>query len=230
MVGAGSIVDGSILRQLSSKDGWKSSSKRWAKMGQGGERSMKQMEGLNMGDNGMWVRRKRLIVVVDHSTRAKDAMMWALTHVANKGDLLTLLEIIPPREAQSNPHFSDSSAPHLAYSLGSLCKASKPEVSTALPLQLKNATNPEIQKIGAFGKVHIATVISQVKKLEASVLVLGQKKPSSFSCLGKSREEEFVEQCINNADCLTLGVRKQSRGIGGYLISTRWQKNFWLLA
>lgn len=46
----------------------------------------------------------------------------------------------------------------------------------------------------------------------------------------RSSGEEFVEECINRADCLTLAVRRQSKGVGGYLISTRWQKNFWLLA
>ena len=79
----------------------------------------------------------------------------------------------------------------------------------------------------------LATVLSQVKKLEASVLVLNQSKPSPvcwLSCFLQSSSEEFVEQCINQAECLTLAVRKQSKGVGGYLISTRWQKNFWLLA
>ncbi|KAL6504544.1 hypothetical protein OROGR_026467 [Orobanche gracilis] len=80
----------------------------------------------------------------------------------------------------------------------------------------------------------MGTVISQVKKLEVSVLVLGQKKkPSplvSWLCF-KSSTDEFVEECINSSmECLTIGVRKQSKGIGGYLISTRWHKNFWLLA
>ncbi|MCI33205.1 adenine nucleotide alpha hydrolases-like superfamily protein, partial [Trifolium medium] len=82
----------------------------------------------------------------------------------------------------------------------------------------------------------LATVMSQVKKLEVSILVLGQKKPSSFfSCFcgsssSCSSTEEFVEYCINNAECLAIGVRKRSKGNNGYLISTRWQKNFWLLA
>ncbi|ONM35990.1 Adenine nucleotide alpha hydrolase-like superfamily protein [Zea mays] len=78
----------------------------------------------------------------------------------------------------------------------------------------------------------LGTVLSQVKKLEASVLVLSQCRPSPcwLSCFLRSSGEEFVEQCINQAECLTLAVRKQSKGVGGYLISTRWQKNFWLLA
>lgn len=194
------------------------------------------MEGLDQmygggGENGGLVMRKRVMVVVDESSHSKHAMMWALTHVANKGDLLTLLHVVPPgAERSSSPPSSDASSsassssssssttsPYLANSLGSLCKASKPEVDVeALVIQ-----GPKM-----------ATVMSQVKKLEVSVLVLGQKKPSTLvHCLcGASRSEEFVEQCINGADCLTIGVRKQSRGVGGYLISTRWQKNFWLLA
>ncbi|CAJ2635102.1 unnamed protein product [Trifolium pratense] len=69
----------------------------------------------------------------------------------------------------------------------------------------------------------LANAMSQVKKLEVSILVLGQKKPSSFfSCSSCSNTEEFVEYCINNAECLTIGVRKRSKGNNGYLISTRY--------
>lgn len=62
--------------------------------------------------------------------------------------------------------------------------------------------------------------------------VFGFQKQIVFgSCsLFQSSSEQFVEQCIEHADCLTLAVRKQSKSVGGYLISTRWQKNFWLLA
>ncbi|XP_004242026.1 uncharacterized protein [Solanum lycopersicum] len=221
----------SFMRQLSGKEGWKSTSRRW---GGGGGGNWKQMEagfnnmcGGGNGYNGGLVMRKRVMVVVDQSSHTKHAMMWALTHVTNKGDILTLLHIVPHSSSSSSSHCannkgfssdsSSSSAAHLASSLGSLCKACKPEVEVeALVIQ-----GPKM-----------ATVMSQVKKLEVSVLVLGQKKPSSlFSCLcGRSSEEEFVEQCINTLDCLTIGVRKQRQGMGGYLISTRWQKNFWLLA
>ncbi|KAL3641269.1 hypothetical protein CASFOL_016237 [Castilleja foliolosa] len=198
----------SFVSQLSSKREWKSTSKRW-----GENASLNQMEGLknNMywGENeNIFVMRKRVMVVVDQSSHSKQAMMWALTHLANKSDILTLLHIVPS---------SSSSSHYLAKSLGSLCKASKPEVEVeALVIQ-----GPKM-----------STVMSQVKKLEVSVLVLGQKKPSPFlSCLFmKSSSEEFVEECINSLDCLTIGVRKQSRGVSGYLISTRWHKNFWLLA
>ncbi|PKA51730.1 hypothetical protein AXF42_Ash003097 [Apostasia shenzhenica] len=155
------------------------------------------------------VVKKRLMVVIDQTGRAKQAMMWALTHVANKGDLLTLLHVVPSTAAAAGD------VPQLANSLGTLCKACRPEVEVeALVIQ-----GPKL-----------ATVLSQVRKLEASVLVLGQGKSSSFPCLFKSSSEEFVENCIKKADCLTVAVKKQSKGVGGYLVSTRWQKNFWLLA
>ncbi|XP_073032540.1 uncharacterized protein [Primulina eburnea] len=197
----------SFLRQLSRKEGYrKSSSKRWGGVGYGG--SSKQMEGLNnLSENGMFLMKKRVMVLVDQSSYSKHAMMWALTHVANKGDVLTLLHIVP----------SSSSPNSLAPTLGSLCKASKPEV--------------EVEVLVIQGP-KMATVKSQVKKLEVSVLVLGQKKLSPLLhclCL-KSGTEEFVEQCINKMECLTIGVQKQSKGVSGYLISTRWHKNFWLLA
>lgn len=94
----------------------------------------KQMNGINMyandyggtnnGGNNMMAQ-KRVMVVVDETSRSKHAMMWALTHVTNKGDWLTLLHIISDSD-------SSSSASTLASSLGSLCKACKPEVSSSV--------------------------------------------------------------------------------------------------
>ncbi|KAI4375133.1 hypothetical protein MLD38_013039 [Melastoma candidum] len=174
-----------------------------------------QMEALEGIDGGCG--RKRVMVVVDPSSHSRHAMIWALTHVANKGDLLTLLHVVPPPYDRSSSSSTTTSMTHLANSLGSLCKACKPEVEVeALVIQGPRMT----------------TVMSQVKKLEVSVLVLGQKRRSKlihWLCIGGGWEE-FVEECIEGADCLTIGVRKRSRGLGGYLITTRWHKNFWLLA
>ncbi|KAL9255226.1 hypothetical protein AKJ16_DCAP02473 [Drosera capensis] len=211
-------IAGIILRRLSvhGEGYWNSMSKRWTGGHEYGNESLRweNMEGLqNM--NGVVMRKKRVMVVVDGSAYSKSAMMWALTHVANKGDLVTLIHVVGAYENGDSQRSSDGS--DLASSLGSLCKSCKPEV--------------EIEALVTRGP-KLATILSQVKKLEVSVLVLGQKRPSPIiNCLcGMSSSEELAEECINGADCLTIGVRKQSRGMGGYLISTRWQKNFWLLA
>ncbi|CAN0892444.1 hypothetical protein LINGRAHAP2_LOCUS17542 [Linum grandiflorum] len=160
------------------------------------------------------MRSKRVMVVVDETSHSKHALIWALTHLVHHSDLLTLLHIIPSSSS------SCSSSHLIVDSLGSLCKSCKPEVEVeALVVQ-----GPKLE-----------TVISQVKKLDVSVLVLGQKKCSSFtSCLSgssMSNSEELVEECILSVErCTTVGVRKQSKGKSGYLITTKWQKNFWLLA
>jgi len=125
---------GSFLRQLSGRStSWRSASNSKYCTVEGGyncERSLKQMEGAYMygNDNAGLVMRKRVVVVVDQTSHSKHAMMWALTHVANKGDLLTLLHIIPPSDMGSGERTSDAYSPYLASSLGSLCKASRPEV------------------------------------------------------------------------------------------------------
>ncbi|CAL9085869.1 unnamed protein product [Musa textilis] len=218
-MGSGGYGNSSLRRPSGGGEGWGSKSARGSRRwGRKSRREREEAPGWWGETRGGMVAKKRVLVVVDHSARAKHAMMWALTHVANKGDLLTLLHVVPPDPHHHRHHHrggGEDGVPNLAKSLGTLCKACKPEVEVeALVIQ-----GPKL-----------ATVLSQVRKLEASVLVLGQCKPSPLSCLLRSSSEEFVEQCISKADCLTLAVRKQRRGVGGYLISTRWQKNFWLLA
>ncbi|XP_022141362.1 universal stress protein PHOS32 [Momordica charantia] len=208
----------SFLRQISTREGSKSTSRRWG--GEGSHWGQKMEGGVNnlYGiESGGMSRRKRVMVVVDQTSQANHATMWALTHVANKGDVLTLLHVIPTSSAHSSSSAdSSSSSSFSATSLGSLCKASRPEV--------------EVEVLVIQGP-KLATVMNQVKKLEVSVLVLGQRRPSFLSCFrGSGGAGDLVDHCINNAECLTIGVRKQSRDMGGYVINTRWQKNFWLLA
>jgi len=127
----------SFLRQLSAKETWKSTSNRWSgkntynnnSLGVTCETNLSQMEGfnINMYGNeescGMMVR-KRVMVVVDGTSHSKHAMIWALTHVVNKGDLLTLLYIVSPQSASES-----YSSTYLVNHLGSLCKDCKPEVT-----------------------------------------------------------------------------------------------------
>ncbi|RZS05124.1 hypothetical protein BHM03_00035608 [Ensete ventricosum] len=161
------------------------------------------------GGGGM-VAKKRVMVVIDQSSRAKHAMMWALTHAANKGDRLALLHVVVPHSGDG-----EDDVPNLA-TLQALCKACKPEVlllssfpaftlssssismgivtlsilcdavvkvkinSLTYIIYLKSDEKVEVEALLIQGP-KLATVLSQVRKLEASVLVLGQRKPSPFS-------------------------------------------------
>lgn len=91
-----------------------------------GEGSVNRMEGFDMHGNeeGGVMGKKRVMVVVDGTSHSKHAMMWALTHVTNKADSLTLLHILPPHKGPE-----PSSSTYLVNYLGSLCKDCKPGVS-----------------------------------------------------------------------------------------------------
>ncbi|XP_065046781.1 uncharacterized protein LOC135678195 isoform X2 [Musa acuminata AAA Group] len=143
---------------------------------------------------GGMVAKKRVMVVIDQSSRAKHAMMWALTHVANKGDRLALLHVVPHGGGEDD-------VPNLA-TLQALCKACKPEVEVeALVIQ-----GPKL-----------ATVLSQVRKLEASVLVLGQAKPSPFSCY------LLLFLARGNLACSDAEVRSSWSSASTKLSVSRWQ-------
>ncbi|XP_048565329.1 uncharacterized protein LOC125545437 isoform X2 [Triticum urartu] len=120
-----------FLRQLSSSNGLQAAqdgygggrrrgSRRWSK-----KRAGRGYGGGGKGEaasSSAAAGRKRVMVVVDDSSGAKHAMMWALTHVANRGDFLTLLHVLPHYGAGAEE------APSLANSLGTLCKACRPEL------------------------------------------------------------------------------------------------------
>lgn len=87
--------------------------------------SVNRMEGFNIQGNeesGV-MGKKRVMVLVDGTSHSKHAMMWALTHVTNKGDSLTLLHVVPPHKGPES-----SSSTYLVNYLGSLCKDCKPGV------------------------------------------------------------------------------------------------------
>ncbi|XP_022865120.1 uncharacterized protein LOC111385003 [Olea europaea var. sylvestris] len=126
------------------------------------------MEGLNnmyssSSDNvGVLVMKKRVMVMVDQSSHSKHAMIWTLTHVTNKGDIHTLLRIVSPWKSE------------LCVFLSLSCYI------TWIPLQGKHGfcpgnTQVEVEALVIQGP-KMDTIMSQVKKLEISLLVLGLNK------------------------------------------------------
>lgn len=85
------------------------------------------------------------------------------------------------------------------------------------------------------GKEKGAVVVEEAKQHKASLLVLGQRKRSIMWRLlriwtRKKSRSRVVEYCIQKANCMTIAVRRKSSKYGGYLITTKRHKNFWLLA
>lgn len=166
------------------------------------------------------ITRKKVMVLVDGSREAKIATLWALCYLLNCVDTLALLHVFDSSRTTSKckPDLSRrryAQGCDLVNSMRALCRARRPEVEVeAMVMQGEKGS----------------TIVSQAKKLQVSILIMGQRKPSLFRRFLRSKKEELIEYCIENAECLTLAVRKQSSGIGGYVINSRWHKDFWLLA
>lgn len=96
----------------------------------------------------------------------------------------------------------------------------------------------------AQGKEKGPIIVEESKKHDVALLILGQKKKSMTWQLimmwahggrvvaggGGSGGGGVVEYCIQNASCMAIAVRRKSKKLGGYLITTKRQKDFWLLA
>ena len=99
----------------------------------------------------------------------------------------------------------------------------------------------EIEVAVVEGKEKGPVIVEEARKQGASLLVLGQKKKRSTTWRllmvwaghrwgGGGDGGGTVEYCIQNASCMAIAVRRKSKKLGGYLITTKRQKDFWLLA
>ncbi|KAL9243320.1 hypothetical protein vseg_017221 [Gypsophila vaccaria] len=165
----------------------------------------------------------RIMVVVDATQEAKGALQWALSHTVQKEDTVILLHIAKPlskgmkMESDINPKVYD-----MLYSLKSVCQSKRSEV--------------QVEVVAVAGKDKGPIIVDQAKEQKASLLVLGHRRRSItwrfvMRWAGRKRSSHgVVDYCIQNADCMTIAVRRNSKKLGGYLITTKRHKNFWLLA
>lgn len=83
-----------------------------------------------------------------------------------------------------------------------------------------------------------STIVKEARDREASLLVLGQKKQHAtwrllmiWASHGRPMiKNDVVEYCINNSPCMAIAVRKRGKKLGGYTLTTKRHKDFWLLA
>ncbi|KAA8529306.1 hypothetical protein F0562_033895 [Nyssa sinensis] len=177
--------------------------------------------GEDSGD-GVKVIGRKIMIVVDSSFEAKGALQWALTHTVQSQDIVILLYVTKP--SKQGEESSKEIAPRVAEflcSMKSVCKLKRPEVETEIAV--------------AEGKEKGPTIVEEAKKQGVALLVLGQKKSSMTWRLlmmwaGNRIGGGVVEYCIQNANCMAIAVRRKSKKLGGYLITTKRHKDFWLLA
>ncbi|XP_068657593.1 universal stress protein PHOS32-like [Aristolochia californica] len=168
---------------------------------------------------------RRIMIVVDSSQEAKSAVQWALTHTVQSQDTLVLLYVARSARQGEECHDQKETNPkcyELLCSMKNSCQMKKPGL--------------EVEIVSVEGREKGPTIVEEAKKQGISLLVLGQRKRSSMTwrlLMTWARSKiagGTVEYCIQNAECMTLAVRRKSRKLGGYLITTKRHKDFWLLA
>ncbi|OMO49563.1 UspA [Corchorus capsularis] len=165
----------------------------------------------------------KVMVVVDSSLEAKGALEWALSHTIQGQDTIVLLHVAKPRKREStrkrNPRVYE-----MLQSMKNMCQMKRPGVQV------------EVAKVE--GKEKGPIIVEAAKQYKVSLLVLGQRKKSMIWRIMRrwavrkrsGRGGGVVDYCIQNASCMTIAVRRKSNELGGYLITTKRHKNFWLLA
>ncbi|KAG7589470.1 UspA [Arabidopsis suecica] len=183
------------------------------------------------------IKGRRIMVVVDSCSEAKNALLWTLSHCAQPQDSILILHFLKAKTSQSGDLANKkegedescdkpttSRADKKVSALKTMCELKRPEVKTEVVVVKGDEKGP--------------TIVKEAREREASLLVLGQKKQHATWRLlmvwaSQSRpvtKHDFVEYCINNSPCMAIAVRKRGKKLGGYTLTTKRHKDFWLLA
>ncbi|XP_020228277.1 uncharacterized protein LOC109809391 [Cajanus cajan] len=164
----------------------------------------------------------KIMVVVDSSFEAKGALEWALSHTVQTRDTLVLLHVSnPTREGTECGAKFNVKAYQVLLDMKSMCETKRPGV--------------QVNVVMVEGEEKGVAIVEEAKQQRVSLLVVGQRKRSMLRCivrrwLRKKTRPGVVDYCIQNSPCITIAVRKKNKKHGGYLITTKRHKKFWLLA
>ncbi|KAL3830599.1 hypothetical protein ACJIZ3_019401 [Penstemon smallii] len=173
---------------------------------------------------------RKIMIVVDSSIESKNAVQWALSHSVQNQDIMILLYVTKPSKQEIVIVAAEDSIkkdvnqriPEFIACMKRMCQLKKPEVQVEVAM--------------VDGKEKGPVIVEEAKRQEVALLVLGQKKRSVTWRLmvmwagNRAPAGGVAEYCVQNASCMAIAVRRKSKKLGGYLITTKRQKDFWLLA
>ncbi|CAA7053616.1 unnamed protein product [Microthlaspi erraticum] len=165
---------------------------------------------------------RRIMVVVDSCSEAKNALLWTLSHCAQPQDSIVLLHILKAKPiSQSGALASKEEEPcdkhktSKAYiknsALKTICELKRPELKTEM--------------VVVEGDEKAPTIVKEARERGATLLVLGQKKQHATwrllmiwtSQARPMNKHNVVEYCINNSPCMAGHCGSQER-----------QENWWI--
>ncbi|KAH6832142.1 hypothetical protein C2S53_007702 [Perilla frutescens var. hirtella] len=171
---------------------------------------------------GASISGRKIMIVADSTVEAKNAVQWAFSYTVQNQDMVTLLHVTKPSKRDDQPISTDADVkvPEFLTRMKNSWQIKRPEVHI------------EVKVVE--GKEKGLAVVAAVKKEGVAVLVVGQKKRFVTWRLmlmwAGNGGGGVAEYCVENASCMAIAVRRKSNKLGGYVVSTRRHKHFWLLA
>ncbi|KAA8548892.1 hypothetical protein F0562_000576 [Nyssa sinensis] len=192
-----------------------------------------------MGDGTAPAR--KVMVVADPTRESAAALQYALSHAVLEHDTLILLHVENPNSwrntfsflrrplpAATSPYAGTSSATDGGGGVDFL-EAMRHACESAHPKQ-----RVHVERVPMDGKDKGAAILHHSKAHAVDILVIGQRRSLSNAILGQRRSGSFrgletAEYLIENSKCTCVAVQKKGQN-AGYLLNTKTQRNFWLLA
>ncbi|KAK8511225.1 hypothetical protein V6N13_013644 [Hibiscus sabdariffa] len=195
---------------------------------------------------------RKVLVVADPTPHSAAALQYALSHALLEQDELILFHV-ENQSTWKNTLSTFLRRPSLASGSGAGVSTMAPNIvpdwaSTSNEVnfldQMKYACEiaqpnipVRIEKTDMDGKDKANVILSKSKDLGIDLIIIGQKRSLSSALLGYKKPSgntkaskllDTVEYLIENSPCTCVGVQK--KGNGGYVLNSKTQKNFWLLA
>ncbi|CAA2957070.1 Universal stress [Olea europaea subsp. europaea] len=188
---------------------------------------------------------RKVMVVVDPTRESATALQYALSHAVIEKDTLILFHV-ENSNVWKNP-FGSFFRKHSAQSAGSggtAASSSSLQASGGLMdflEAMKHACEIAHPKLKILvekadivdGKDKASIILAQTISQKIDLLVIGQRRSLSNAILGPKRGSlrglDTAEYLIEHSKCTSVAVQKKGLN-AGYLLNTKTQKNFWLLA
>ncbi|KAJ9700824.1 hypothetical protein PVL29_006242 [Vitis rotundifolia] len=200
-----------------------------------------------MAMNGGTVPKRKVMVVADPTRESAAALQYAISHAMMEKDELILIQVGNPNSWRStfstllkrptSPAAVAASSTERSRGGGGdwdHLEAMKHACAFALP-----NVRVHIERVAMDGKGEKATIILHYCKLfSVDLLIVGQRRSLSTTILGSRRNggpsrlakaTDTAEYLIENSKCTCVGVQKKGQN-AGYLLNSKTQRNFWLLA
>ncbi|KAG8062709.1 hypothetical protein GUJ93_ZPchr0003g16568 [Zizania palustris] len=180
-----------------------------------------------------------VMVVADGSAGAAGALQWALSQAVRCNDAVLLLAVVRPAASagdggcDSCMNISRTSCYQQLDAMRSMCESARPEVKVDVCVVEAEERAPAVVEAARRHSASLLVLRQRRRRPVVARLLLALWPAATTKRCGRRRRRggggtTTVEYCIEHAPCEALGVRRRSSG--GYLVSSKRHKDFWLLA